>query len=227
MEQKTGLLLALFLAASFGQANAETQVSENSEVIESLQRIESKVDSISKSSSKVDEALIKQPLGDRKHGIEFNFFRALAWSEYKTLSGTYSRFDTQKNVEIAIPIFYQSDKTDYWSSTSTYESFTVDLHYRKFLRHNLDGFYLSGFTRFAHLSGTLLENWPQDKGSESKLGVGFGIGYRIFSATGWYWGASLSLGRYFVGEAERFDLGDVDDSDFIIDVEFFKFGYAF
>lgn len=44
---------------------------------------------------------------------------------------------------------------------------------------------------------------------------------------------SFSLGRYLVGESEKFtDSGEnagleFDNMEYILDVEFFKFGYAF
>jgi hypothetical protein len=61
-------------------------------------------------------------------------------------------------------------------------------------------------------------------------GAGVGIGYRKFSYRGLYWGASLSLGRYFIGKNDRFYgswLSYDDDNEIIIDVEFLKFGWAF
>ena len=62
------------------------------------------------------------------------------------------------------------------------------------------------------------------------MGVGIGIGYRIFLKSGYYWGASLSVGHYLVGENNKFGVSNLvyaDDKARIADIELFKFGYAF
>ena len=60
----------------------------------------------------------------------------------------------------------------------------------------------------------------------------FGIGYRIISESGYYWGASLSAGKYIIGNYDVFLDSDgisttLDDEEFIFDVELLKFGFAF
>jgi len=68
------------------------------------------------------------------------------------------------------------------------------------------------------------------KGVANKLGIGFGMGYRIFSYKGLYWGVSASLGRYFIGENDMFQSSSYfadDDSEMIFDFEFLKFGWTF
>jgi len=61
------------------------------------------------------------------------------------------------------------------------------------------------------------------------LVLGVGIGYRIFSYKGLYWGTSVSFGRYIVGENNKFHgsfLDINDDAKYIIDFELLKFGFA-
>ena len=53
----------------------------------------------------------------------------------------------------------------------------------------------------------------------NKQGISFGIGYRIFGQSGWYWGCSLYLGKYYFG-SER-------NSDSFIRIELLKFGKTF
>lgn len=240
----TGLIFSLSLAQSavYAQGGAAAAPSADADAREgaSLERMEGKLDKVLDISTQSKKAFIDQPLGARQHGIELNLFRFLLWDEgEKSMSGTYSRFDTDKNVEIAMPFMYSSGPQDeyFWDddpAIGDLESYTVDLHYRKYLGHRLEGFYLSGFSRLAHLNGTLEASSAgfYDKGSETKLGVGFGIGYRVFSPSGLYWGMSLSLGRYLTGESDAFlssdsSSADLDDESLIVDVEFFKFGYAF
>jgi hypothetical protein len=68
------------------------------------------------------------------------------------------------------------------------------------------------------------------KGNESKLGIGVGLGYRIFSYRGLYWGTSISFGRYLIGKNNKFSGGFLtydDDNQYILDIELLKFGWAF
>lgn len=242
------LLLSLSLApvvvAAQGAADPNRTPTETSSD-DTLQRIEGKLDRVLDASEEERTTFISEPLGGRTQGIEFNALRLLMWEgENKSLSGTYSRFYTEQNVEIALPFMYSEGEQDLYYSypiesaplthSSDLMSITLDAHYRKYLGHTLDGFYLSGFTRAAHLSG-LRNGTPSDgsrSGSETKLGLGVGVGYRIFSDSGLYWGMSLSVGRYLIGDSNVFVesesvSADLDDEEVIFDVEFFKFGYAF
>jgi hypothetical protein len=216
-----------------------------------LERIEKKIDGIAAQSEESKRINIVQPLGTRTQGFEFNFFRLLTLSsEEKSLSGTYSFFNTENNTEIAIPFMFNSAEHssfygyDLVDNNKNLTSFTIDAHYRKYLGHRLDGFYLSAFARAAYLNGVKggSESYyyssepnsfaqPQT-GSEVKFGIGFGIGYRIISDSGYYWGTSLSVGRYLVGDSDVFTEADgisanLDDEEFIIDIELLKFGFAF
>lgn len=212
---------------------------------DSLERIESKIDRILDTSDSTSKAYIDQPLGERKFGVEFNFFRVIAWDEWdKSISGTFSIFNTQNNTEIAFPYMYSTGRHEYDDSyelDDSLTSITVDTHIRKYLGHRLDGFYLSTFARLTRIEGLKdtdydyiypTPNMQFNKNTETKLGVGIGIGYRIISSSGFYWGTSLSVGRYFVGESDIFLDSEsisatIDDEELIIDVEMLKFGYAF
>lgn len=101
-----------------------------------------------------------------------------------------SLFGVNRNAEIAFPFYIaQSDDDDRFEL----DIFTLDVHYRNFLGDKQKGFDISAFARYAHLSGTLGDEVfvfdapdTNETGSENKLGVGVGIGYRIFSTRGWY-----------------------------------------
>lgn len=241
----TALTLTLGLSCL---ASTSVLAQDNAESNDRLERIEQKLDRLVGSADKQDQTFIEQPLGDRRYGVEFNFFRLLTLGQsQESLSGTFSLFNTDNNTEIAFPFMYSRGEHDeiyhYYSSPYGYisgydkpnkdlTSFTVDAHYRKYLGHRLDGFYISGFGRMAHLNGLKDEDSQFSEGSETKFGVGVGIGYRIISDDGFYWGASLSMGRYLVGDSEVFHdsenlSADIDDSEIIFDVELLKFGYAF
>ena len=117
-----------------------------------------------------------------------------------------------------------------------YTLLTLDAHYRYFLGDTTNGFYINGFGRLARLRAKTGDDlsWldgyaTHPTATENKFGVGVGIGYRIFSKNGLYWGTSLSAGRYIVGKNDKFIMANFgnDDSQTIIDIEMLKFGYAF
>jgi hypothetical protein len=190
-----------------------------------------KIDSIYSLQKKMYDETRNEPLADKKYGFEFNVFRLLLMNKAVSLSGSFSFFDISRSAEIAFPFYYQDPKDSY-----DLTEFTLDCHYRYFLGNTQNGFYLSAFVRYAHLRGmlgvnNLFENQQDNpRGTENKLGLGFGLGYRIFSYKGFYWGISLSIGRYFIGENDKFQgsfLSLDDDEKQILDMELLKFGYAF
>lgn len=191
-----------------------------------------KIDSIYTLQKKMYKESKNEPLAGKKYGVELNLFRILIIDKALTLSGTFSLFNVKKQVEIAFPVYYAKpeDKRDL-------TTFTVDCHYRYFLGNTLNGFYLSGFARYAYLNGYAgdndlihLGNSYGENISENKIGIGFGIGFRKFSYKGLYWGASISFGRYIIGQNDKFYgsfLSLDDDEKYILDIECLKFGWAF
>ncbi len=223
------ILVMLFFSALHAEDNTNMKTEE-------------KIDSIYVLQKKVYQTVKDQPLQDKKYGVELNFFRLLFFGSdtnifNHTLSGTFSLFYPKKKVEIAFPFFY-SDPTvnldDEYYEDNSIRQVTLDCHYRKFLGNSLNKFYISGFVRYANLKGYEDSYWFKDKdddpvmSTENKVGVGIGVGYRIFSYSGFYWGTSLSLGRYIIGKNNKFGNSIWDnDNEIIFNFEFLKFGYAF
>ena len=61
-----------------------------------------------------------------------------------------------------------------------------------------------------------------------------GSGYRLFTPGGFYYGVSIRVGYYVLGKNNVFYQDEIyrkspsiEDREFIIDVEFFKLGWAF
>jgi len=171
------------------------------------------------------ERVAADPLAGHRFGVEINPARLLVYPELHSITGTVSVFPAPLHAEIAFPLFYGRSE----SGSARLTAVLADAHYRYFLGAVRNGFYISTFARYAHLAGTLAApGGAGGHGKEDKLGVGFGIGYRIFSKPGPYWGASLSLGRYVVGRGDVFAADDFgDDMDLIADVEMLKVGWAF
>jgi hypothetical protein len=170
------------------------------------------------------------PLEGKRFGVAFNIPRFLTYSDgWKSLSGGFSYFQQDRHIEIAFPWILSLYKEDIDKGSEAHlDVGSIDMHYRKFLGEEMDGFYLSGFVRATHLNGLLREEDRYKK--MMKFGLGVGLGYRIFpKSQRYYWGAGLIVGRYLIGENYIYrgvGLG-IEDSPYIIDVEFLKFGYAF
>jgi len=219
--KKTGLLLfsGILLLLS-GLAIAEDNVNN-------------KLDTLIKYQQTMYKEQKNNPLENKTFGIEINPFRLLFLSERFTLTGGVSLFGVTRSAEIAFPIYYDRPNNEKF-----YRELNLDCHFRYFFGNTQNGFYDSAFTRYAHLSGypdwisTFLDTSSNlgSRESSNRIGVGFGLGYRKFSYKGIYWGTGITVGRYLVGEYKNF-YGDIfgllDLNDYIVDFEFFKFGWAF
>ncbi|MEA3475704.1 MAG: hypothetical protein U9R23_04605 [Candidatus Cloacimonadota bacterium] len=237
----TLFIIALITTPIFAKTNNQNKENSNLNTNE-------KVDSIYVLQQKIYKTVKNQPLADKKYGIEFNIFRLIFFGSdtnllNHTLSGGFSIFNIDRQAEIAFPIFYSNPENKWgieWYDEINYlRQFTLDCHYRRFLGHSQNGFYISGFVRYANIRGYEYYYWGDGKdddsvnskmSSENKLGIGIGIGYRIFSCKGFYWGTSLNLGRYFFGENDRY-IGQFlwydNDNEVIFNFELLKFGWAF
>lgn len=222
MISKFRIILVVFAASFPVFLNAQVQDTiSTSAKIDSIYNFQKKMYAESKNS----------PLTDKKVGLEFNVFRLLLIDSYPTLSGGVSLFNINRHAELSMPFYFQGQK-----ESSDLIDITVDCHFRYFLGNTQNGFYLSAFARYAYLKGLLGDDYlfgastTDTKSDASKLGVGVGIGYRIFSYRGLYWGTSISFGRYIVGENNKFASGFMsmdDDNEYIFDFELLKFGWAF
>lgn len=225
------LTLVLFLC-SLTTLMSDEVVTEKKEV--TLDQVDEKIDKIYDTQQIMYKETKNNPLENKKFGIELNIFRLLLLDDDFSLSGGFSLFDVDRNAEIAFPIYYYDP--DYEFGTKV---FTIDCHYRYFLRNTQNGFYLSAFTRFGNFDGykeIYDENYYNDdeykKITASDIGIGVGIGYRIFSYRGLYWGTSINFGRYLLGDDDKFQDGWNDSpldsyNKQIINIEFLKFGWAF
>ena len=115
-----------------------------------------------------------------------------------------------------------------------YSHYSLDCHYRYFLGEQRNGFYVSSGLRFAHIEGyDELTMHPVTLGvekeivSDNRIGLAFGIGYRIFGRKGWYWGASLFGGRYFAAEEIYIYQRNSSDDKAFLELELFKIGRMF
>lgn len=207
-------------------ASAQTAPSDTSQ----SDRIERKIDDIHRDVRVIREEAIESPLGDRKWGVEFNPARLLlSNSDRFTLSGGVSNFSWNRSAEVAFPFVYWS--ADDGDDRSTV--FSQDVHYRHFLSGRQRGFYVGGYARYQFADYSLLDfSSDRERETAHRGGLAFEIGGRVFSRSGVYWGWSVSLGRYFVGDLLEERSGVPSNpalwaGDYIFDAELLKIGFAF
>ncbi len=180
-------------------------------------------------------------------GVEINPFRLFASTDdesgWRSFSGTVSYFDNSSGVEIAMPILYSKDSTVRYSYGSFYDkqyesdeiALDVDIRYRKyFSQKRTEGAYIGAFVRYTYLDGRAKES--AQYATVEKFGVGGELGFKIKDIfnTPFYWGASLSLGSYLgsdndIFQTDAMSLGsfNMDDNQYIVDIEILKVGYEF
>lgn len=177
---------------------------------------------------RVDSTL--HPLYNKKYGIEINpIFLIMSVKEETMVSGTFSFFGITRKGEIAILFDYlKTIKVDPDYADPEEITVSIDAMFRKFLNGTQGGLYFSSGLRYNYRYEPEDHYWPNDVHYETtnKVGISFGIGYRYFSHSGLYWGASFFGGKYFTGiDNSKKKVGD--NSPQFIGGEFLKFGYAF
>ena len=158
----------------------------------------------------LEEVAYIDPLEGKKIGIEVNpigLLMSTVNSEGFALRGGISFFPSSMKAEIAFPIYYNSDMSIFNINTGV-RVFQIDGQYRGFVGKHRKGFYFSSGLRYISMEGEFL-------GDDKEFGLTFGIGYRIYGQTGWYWGTSIYGGRYLTEE------------QVIIEIELLKFGVLF
>lgn len=209
--------------------------------IYSFSQDNTKIDSIYQVVKKLYKEYKKDPLQGKKYGIDFNAPYLLAsLGDNILLSGGFSIFNAANKTELYFPIFYVNSNSNSQSGSA---ALLMDAHFRKYLGNTLHGFYIGGLFRVAFINETISTYTPSyynnnynyysgsysySKNNQTKIGLGFEIGGRIISYSGWYWGWSLAFGKYFGsnnGYRGDYILGAGDN--ILIDMDLLKFGYAF
>jgi len=158
------------------------------------------------------EEVYIDPLGDKKFGIELSPLYLMF--VHDGISGSFSNFNLSDVAEITFPFSYRAYQRKNISSGEREERYLayLDAQYRFFLGKHRIGRWIGAGVRYCFDE--------DDDGSYNKGGISFGVGTRMFSEKGWYWGTSLYLGKYYFGEKDRGDSG-------FFQFELLKFGFAF
>jgi len=179
---------------------------------------------------KIYAEVYSEPLAGKTFGIEFNpaFVLVQSANDALGISAGLSLFSVSRSAEIAIPVYYY-DK----SGTDALTHLNVDLMYRRFIGKHQDGFYFSVGGRYTHIKGKTgsIEDFfgfpTTGTAEQNKFGVHFGIGYRYFTYSGFFWGTSIYVGRYFRDQEDDIVRVATDDKKVIYDFEILKLGIAF
>ncbi len=226
MKRRTGVLVATMV--SLVLVGGRAQVDSTHSKLDTLLAGQKQIMAMQE---KIYAEVYSEPLADKTLGVEFNpaFLLIQSANDAVGVSAGLSFFAIDRRAEIAIPVYFY-DRTDP-SKPLTHTN--IDVMYRRFIGKHQDGFYFSFGGRYTHIKGAT-GTFSQLFGlsstgfvEQSKWGVHFGVGYRYFTYSGFYWGTSLYAGRYFYDNED--DVVDVvsDDGRMILDFEILKLGIAF
>ena len=172
-----------------------------------------------KTSQILDEVTYIDPLKGKRFGIEISPLYTMLYDDGPSVSGSFSRFDLSETAEITFPFSYHTYSDREYNPTTGFVDVNkvywyVDGQYRFFLGEHRTGRWIG--------AGARVFRGEDSEGSYTKGGISFGIGTRRFSQKGWYWGASIYLGKYYFGETDK-----GPDINWFFKWELLKFGFAF
>ena len=192
-----------------------------------IDRIGEDVTDIKRDVRTLHSDLVESPISSREWGVEFSPLGLLWAGRSLSLAGTVSNFSWNRSAEIAFPIYFHTETGDEGTRI-----LSIDAQYRRFLGSAQRGFYLSGFARYQNARYGTFDYLAERNTIKTlnRMGIGFGIGSRIFSHSRFYWGWNISLGRFIVGN----QIGEYDYPDnlsllrdgLIVDLELLKIGFA-
>lgn len=142
-----------------------------------------------------------------------------------------SYFDKERNSEVFGAVMNFSDDTyesDYDANKKQSE-LHISLHYRKFFKERVGGYYYGGFARYSKLEGKLKNE--HSRATQSKVGIGTEVGYTSFGLLNYpslYWSTGLGIGVYLSGEHEIFEDDDMlGDIPMVVHLELIRIGFVF
>jgi len=166
--------------------------------------------------------LTADSIGENKLGLGVSF-------GLMGLEGSY--FIPEQNSEVMVSIMSFSDDPydSNYDSNKDENELHISLHYRKFFKPQIGGFYYGGFVRYTNLEGKL--KGEHSRATQDKVGLGAEVGYTsfgLFNNSSIYWNVGFGLGPYLSKESELFErddmLGDVSTAMYL---DIIRVGYLF
>gem|GEM_PF-6135441 len=172
--------------------------------------------------------------------FEVNPASILVGSAYDsfTITGGILNYSLDRNAELALPFMYFTEL----SGDNRDHTLILDFCYRRFVSEYQKGFYINAALRIAHFSENNDTYYVEPLSGEyyyrnnreniMKLGIGFGIGYRLITRHGFVWGVSITVGRYLnnlksSSHSSEYSFPSYVSERIYFDMELLKIGYAF
>ncbi len=162
-------------------------------------------------------------LSEKKKGVALS---------YGLMGGAaISYFNKAQNSEIFGAVMHYSDdiyEKDYDADKEQSE-LHISLHYRKFFKEKVGGYYYGGFARYSKLDGKLKNE--HNRAKQSKLGVGVEVGYTSFGLLDYpdlYWNTGIGIGGYISGDHEIFEDDEMlGDAPIVAHLDLIRIGLVF
>ena len=162
--------------------------------------------------------LFAQEGNQKTMGVATNPVAALF--EYGSAEVNFWQLDRYAEINIPMEIardpffFDEEDGVDF-------NYVATGINYRRFFNKRQQGLFGQAGWRFQRLSAS----GEGEKVTGTANSILFGIGYRIISENGFFWGTSFSVGRQW-GELESLSGESVAGSGLTFDIDLLKFGFA-
>jgi hypothetical protein len=145
------------------------------------------------------------------------------------LEGSYFIHERNSEIMASVMSFSDDEYEDNYDSNKEESEFHISVHYRKFFKPQIGGWYYGGFLRYTNLEGKL--KGEHSRATQSKVGVGAELGYTSFGLldySGLYWNVGFGIGPYLSGDNELFERDDMlGDASVAVHMDIIRLGYVF
>jgi len=225
MESRLKNLIILFLLLPFSLFSQIKSDSTQNSLRDSLSVLTKRIEKL--------EAIVNKKYPDPSESFKnktIGFEINPGFLMFGNISGGIQLFSIDRTAEISFPFYYYNSNNSsrsydysFISGSEVHSVFEMDIQYRKFLNKIQNGLWTGIGLKYTHIDWYSNKYYDDSRyENEDYYGFIFGFGYRTYSSSGFYYGVSSMIGRYFaIGK-------DDSQSDRIIfNVEFMKLGYAF
>jgi len=150
---------------------------------------------------------------------------------YGLMGVELSYFDKKRNSELTALVMYFSDDEyeENYDPNKDESELHGTIHYRKFFKPQIGGWYYGGFFRVSKLEGKLKNE--HSRATQTKVGIGAEIGYTSFNLLGYsglYWNIGFGIGPYLSKDNEIFERDDMlGDAPVAVHMDIIRLGYVY
>jgi len=142
-----------------------------------------------------------------------------------------SYFNKKHNSELTALVMYFSDDEyeENYDPNKDESELHGSIHYRKFFKPKIGGWYYGGFARITKLEGKLKNE--HSRATQTKVGIGAEVGYTSFNLLGYsglYWNVGFGIGPYLSQDNELFERDDMlGDAAAAVHMDIIRLGYVY